>query len=162
MAIVCLDTNILIWGVRKKATHGQEKNIERAMDLLSLLELRKDKVMTTSLCVAEAAVGVAQERLPAFIDAVNHCLMVVPFDNLAVTYYHYIYNKYKETAPQLKGEEYKRINVISDMKIAAAAVSHGAQIIYSNNCRDFNKIAFGLFTVEDMPPPIPKQLNLLQ
>lgn len=38
MNLVCFDTHIIIWGIKKQATPGQEGNIEKAKDLIEMCE----------------------------------------------------------------------------------------------------------------------------
>ena len=45
MSIVCLDTHIVIWGIKKEASDGQENLILQAENFLKWLDENKKKIM---------------------------------------------------------------------------------------------------------------------
>lgn len=50
---VCLDTNILIWGIQNKASAGQEQMLERTRLFLKDLDESKAKIIIPSLVIGE-------------------------------------------------------------------------------------------------------------
>ena len=67
MALICLDTQILIWGIRKHAELGQEGNIPRAENLIEILTRSKDNIIIPSIVCAEACAAVPDDRIQSFM-----------------------------------------------------------------------------------------------
>jgi len=51
--LVCLDTQVLIWGIQERAKSGQEEMIQRAKYLFSKFTHAKTKVLLPSIVVGD-------------------------------------------------------------------------------------------------------------
>src|SRR5271157_5141374 len=61
--MICLDTPILIWGVRGFASRNQEHEITRAERYIRWLRLKNEKVMIPTPVLAEYLVGATATEL---------------------------------------------------------------------------------------------------
>lgn len=159
MALICLDTQILIWGIRKQAEPGQEQNIARAEHLIDMLTKNRDQVVIPSITYAEACVGVPEDRLQVFMNEMQKRFIIIPFDVLAAHHYRQIFLSNKQKLKQYKSEGYTRPNQFADMKIVATALACKAKSIYSEDPH-LEKIANGFIDVINLPSVPPKQLTL--
>jgi hypothetical protein len=60
MALICFDTNILIWGIKEQSGKGQEEIIPRAKDFISSLD-DETTVLIPSIVVAEILMPIPKE-----------------------------------------------------------------------------------------------------
>ena len=162
MAIICVDTQLVIWGFRKNASPGQENKIILAEKLIEHISTPKNTLALTSITLAEASAIVPQQDIPSFIQRVQQYFMVIPFDALGAYHYQQLYKAHCSKIPQWKNEKYTRINIVTDMKILASALSRHVDDFYTDNMKDFTKIADGFnINVKPVPLPEPEQLSLL-
>lgn len=56
MDLVCFDTQIIIWGVKRQATPGQEDNIDKAKYLINTCEENGIDIMVPSVVVGTGVV----------------------------------------------------------------------------------------------------------
>ena len=63
MGIVCIDTHIVIWGIKKQATKGQENMISRAESFLNWLDENKKKIIIPVPVISELLVPVPNEAI---------------------------------------------------------------------------------------------------
>jgi len=61
MAVVCLDSQILVWGIKQQATAGQEDMIPRAKAFLKWLDDNDKKVIIPAPIITEILMPVPIE-----------------------------------------------------------------------------------------------------
>ncbi len=83
MALVCIDNHILVWGIRKTATPGQEGMIERATQLLEELDEKRIRVIVPAPVVAEFLTGTAESEHARVLQTFQEKFILAPFDALA-------------------------------------------------------------------------------
>lgn len=83
MSLVCIDNHILIWGIRKTATPGQEAMIERTAQLLEYLDEQKTQVIVPAPVIAEFLVGADEHDHTRILQTLQQRFIVAPFDTLA-------------------------------------------------------------------------------
>jgi predicted nucleic acid-binding protein len=83
MNSVCFDTHILIWGVRGKATVGQEDKIAKAKNLISKCEEDGINVIVPSIVVAEMLCALEPRLHSAVSELMHRRFIVPPFDTQA-------------------------------------------------------------------------------
>lgn len=162
MSFVSLDTQLVIWGIRKVATQGQEAKLALAENLLKVIDREKMKVHLASIVLAEACSAVPEDRVADFILSVQKQCAIIPFDTLAALWFQKLHKAHYAKMPTWRNDEgYTRINILTDMKILATALSRKDHIFYTDNMRHFVKIANG-FDIEIRKPPeiLPEQLEL--
>jgi predicted nucleic acid-binding protein len=156
MKLVCLDTNVLIWGLKGEATIGQEIMIEKAQRFLEFLDTEKYKVLVPSVVVGEllqtVPLSIHQEMLQLF----ERNFIIGNFDLLAASNFAKIYQS-KKGIPSPDGKNRHGIKI--DHQIIAIAISKDAECIYSHD-EGLKKFAEGFVEVKEIPS-IAVQLSLL-
>jgi hypothetical protein len=67
MRLICLDTNILTWGLKKECTPGQEENLEKAESLIERLFQLGDHIVIPTLVLSELLVTIPEEKHNEFL-----------------------------------------------------------------------------------------------
>jgi hypothetical protein len=80
MDLVCFDTHIIIWGVRGRATSGQEDKIEKAKYLIGKCEKDNIKIIVPSVVVAEVLCALEPKLHNAVSELMHRKFIVPPFD----------------------------------------------------------------------------------
>jgi predicted nucleic acid-binding protein len=151
-SIICLDTNILIWGIKKVAPPGQEDMIYRAQDLIQKLDKSSSQVIVPSLVLAELLMPVKEEDHGKFFADISKQFIIVPFDTQAALHYATLWKSWREknSEQQLGDNRPTRAKMKTDFMIVATAVSRKAECIYSADS-DIEKFAKGHIAVRKLP-----------
>lgn len=163
MAIVCLDSNIMVWGIKEQASASQSDMIPRAKDFLKWLDDNNKQVMIPTPVVAELLMPIPLEDHFSFLQKLKDKFFIYPFDELAAMKCAEIWQT-KSKDPDLKDykETYKinRQEIKFDYQIAAIAVTRGVECIYSHDPH-LHKFVGDIISVREMPiPPTPIQISL--
>lgn len=163
MAIVCLDSNIMVWGVKEVASSSQMDMIPRAKDFLKWLDDNDKQIMISTPVVAELLMPIPLVDHYSFLQTLKQRFLIFPFDELAAMKCAEIWQT-KSKDPDLV--EYKKTYQISkqeikfDYQIAAIAVTRGVECIYSHDPH-LKKFVGDIISVREMPiPPTPIQIPL--
>ncbi len=156
MRLVCLDTHILIWGIKGAATAGQEEKVEVAQAFIQHLESQKSKAIIPSVVMAEFLVEYRDDKqrheFSAFLD---RKFMVAPFDTQAAIKFSEIWQKNHQN----KSKTDTRDKVKFDYQIVSIAVTKGADCIYTHD-KDLSKFARGFIETQEMPDLRGTQMDL--
>ena len=68
--ICCIDANIYIWGIKRKAEQGQEEMIERAIHLFQWMDENEHKIMLPTVVLAEVLAVDPFERHAVILETV--------------------------------------------------------------------------------------------
>ncbi len=149
MDLVCFDTHIIIWGVRGKASLGQEDSIKKAKYLIGKCEQDGIRIMVPSVVVAEVLCAL-EPRLHSSVSELMHRRFIVPpFDTQAALHFAEVWRNNK----QLKDEgriSISRAEMKADSMIIATALARGANCIYSEDT-GLKKIAQDYIDVKSLP-----------
>lgn len=153
MAVICLDTQILIWGLKQEASSGQENMIFKAKDLITSLEKNRHQVIIPSLVLAELLMPIEEKDYGDFLLKMNRKFMIVPFDTKAAFYFGTLWKKWRDKSEDKTNREEQptRAKMKTDFMIVATAISRKAEYIYSMDS-DIVKFAKGHIEVRDLPP----------
>lgn len=146
MSVVCLDTQVIRWGVMKEESKTPQGTllISRAIHLIELLEQQKASVILPSIVVGELLVTVPERDHPAVLDRLNEDWLIVDYDLRAAQLFakirkDQVINQIMDEIRQ--GNPYAtRRQLSADIMIVATAIAHGAEKIYSHD-KDFLKLA---------------------
>ena len=153
MKLVCLDTNLLIWGIQQQSKKGQEEMIPRTKIFIdSLAEDKETFVLVPTVVIAEYLMPIPQREHAAVINLFNKRFIVAPFDALAASKFALIWNTNKsiEEAEKSIANGATRAELKADSMIVAIAVARNVGCIYShdNGVKTFAK---GFVEVKDIP-----------
>lgn len=160
--LICLDTNIIIWGIKKQASNPQKHNIIRAEYLINKLLKNKDRVIIPSIVVGEAAVRIDPSERTRFFMTISEKFQIAPFDSMAATKYPSLFLQgLQECQVQeaVNGGENGKRAIKQDCMILAIALAAGATCIYTTDTRLANRAAQHI-TVHGLPDVPPQPLSL--
>ena len=156
MKLVCLDTQIIIWGVKGEATQGQEHMPAKAKAFIAELAKSKVECIIPAIAVAECLFKAPQKR-EAMLSVFNQCFRVAPFDLAAAEKYVSMYdNESFRNARQQSGASRETIRI--DGMIVAIAVANKAECIYSDD-EHVGRLARGHIECKTLAS-VPQQLEL--
>jgi len=148
--MICLDTPILIWGVRESATRGQEHMIDKASRYIAYLESQNERIMVPTPVIAEYLVGatVTQRRDRVILERGFYAPgFDLPSAELAAELLRDT-DLIKRTRDETGVD---RLLIKIDAQIIAIAITHHAKKIVTPNVRHFRVLARGKIDIEDLP-----------
>ena len=155
MDLVCFDTHIIIWGVRGKATSGQEDNIEKAKYLISKCEEDGIKIIVPSVVFAEVLCALEPRLHMAVSELMHRQFIVAPFDTQAALHFAEMWRNKKQPQDQ---SGISRAEMKADYMITAIAIARGAKCIYSKDV-GLKKFAQDYIDVKPLPN-VEKQMSI--
>ena len=158
MSSACIDNHILIWGIRKEATPGQEPMILRAELFLKYLEESKTTVVVPSVVIGEFLVKVPVEKHQEVQDVLEKRFQIVPYDAVAAACAARIFQEHK-TSGANRGNVSRDI-LKADIQILATAVTRKIGKLYTHD-GDLAKLAEKYLPVSQMPEGLGKQTVML-
>jgi predicted nucleic acid-binding protein len=170
MPTACLDTNIIIWGVKEEASDTQEAMIPRAKRLLQQLRDDKYQLIVPAIVLAEALVQVEAQDHPDFLRLMRRSFVISPFDGAVAGHFARLWYTYKQhplVLEVIQNRERTRAMMKADCMIIATALSTRSAAIYTSNVKDFQRFRMPGLEIKDLPelpappPPRPEQQLLL-
>lgn len=137
--IVCVDTHVLIWGIRKTANADQVSMIIRAESYLKALAEEGALLMIPAVAMAEFLVKVPPEEHSVMIARLGESWIVQPFDNNAAQEYARIWQEWERmkdcgTFPDEESVlSSNRSHLKADIMILASAIVGNAEVIVSHD-----------------------------
>lgn len=158
MKLVCLDNNILIWGIRKKATTGQEDHIRRAAALFKELDESSAQIMVPTPVLSEFLTFIPEQQQDVIVASFSRHFQLTPFDVHAAATAAKIWRSlaaenvtWKDAVKaEVEGLIHARIKY--DIQILAIAISRRAEVLYTHD-KGLMKLAEGRIEVKTLPPP---------
>lgn len=130
--IVAVDTNVLIWGIRKD---GPEEMKQRAKWLFATLDEDDARVVVPAVCLAEYLIPIRPEQRSAVASEIGKAFLIQPVDPIAAIFAAGLWETGKK---QLKsGELNARLILKTDILVVGCAKAAGATELYTNDdgCR---------------------------
>lgn len=161
MTLVCLDTHLLIWGIKEEATEGQEEMVHKTRLFFKWLGDHDINVMIPSVVLGEFLMLVPPELHEKVSSIFHKNFIVVPYDASSASCFAKIWQAKNSdgTIERLKNEtSATREKLKADCQIVATAITHGASCIYSYD-GDLAKFAEGYIEVKQIPD-IPEQIRM--
>lgn len=164
MKPVCLDTHVIIWGIKHEADPGQEDMITRATALIKSLDSTNTQMIIPSIVLAELLTKIPPEEREAFVSELSSDFMIYPFGIESSISFSDLWaqkkSKYKQDLA------YSREHMKADFMIVATALSSSSSCIYSEDkgvqkasenlieCKNIPQNVLQLdFSFTDSPPP---------
>ena len=160
MDLVCLDTDVVIWGIKGEATPGQEDMVPRAKAFLKNLDDKGTRVLIPAVVVAELLIKVQVGLHSDVLSFFQRRFIIGDFDLPASSHFARIWQTRMDdqTIPSLQSAGVFRTKLRADCMIVATAIAHGASCIYSHD-RGVHRFAEGHILVAQIPE-LPEQLDL--
>ena len=160
---MCLDSQVIIWGIKKQAKSDQTNMIAIADTFIKHLSQNGYEIIIPSPVLSELMVRMPLDKHAAFVDYMQSSFMIASFDALAAMKCAEMMAAYK-TDEELKQyrEENRTTNatVKYDHQIAAIACVWNCEYVcsYDRNLKNFAK---GFIEVREMPD-MGSQTNLFK
>jgi predicted nucleic acid-binding protein len=131
--IVAIDTQTLVWGVRREG--GSVDQLQRAKWLFELFTADNAQVLLPAIVISEYLIPAEKKSHPAIIDAINKRFLIKPFDIECASLAAELFKIGKPMRPS--GVPMGREVLRSDTLIIATAKVHKAKVFYTNDndCR---------------------------
>ncbi len=166
--IVALDTNILTWALKEKATPGQEEMIPRCQAFLAWLDRRHDIMLVPEIVISELLMDIPEDQHTDFLLRIDHLgFLTQPHDRHASLLAARMWRKSKQasqttsiqqasqtTAAQAISRKQLRVDIL----ILAAAIAGNASVFYTNNTKDFIRFASS-FSIEILDIPLDDEMR---
>src|SRR5438034_7627673 len=95
--IICIDSQIIIWGIKKQHTNGQESMVERAETFFKWADENEHEILIPTVVVAEVLAPEPTEVRVRYLDVLNGGFMIVNFDTkAALKYAQILHNRFDE------------------------------------------------------------------
>lgn len=154
--VVCLDTHVLIWGIKKQASTSQQNMIERTANFLNWLQNERQTIIVPSPVLAEFLMQIPPQDHEKVVRNIKSNFIVPSFDTAATSVFAQIWQKNKNNG--LPSENGGRERVKTDSMIIAIAVVNKARILYSEDA-GLQKAAKGFIETRGIPI-VPRQMEL--
>lgn len=163
--MIAIDSQVLIWAVKRTATPNRVHMIDRAVAFVESAELTRDKIMIPSLVASEFLVRYSEPERGTALAKLQSRFFVAPTDAKAAWIAARMFADKAAWDKSRVDDGYSRQWIKTDIAILATAVAHQATIMYIEDDPLFN-LAKNLSTyitmpVERLPLPPVKQPSLL-
>lgn len=151
MRVICLDTNILIWGIRKEITEEEKNKILKTRHFLE--QIKTEKVIIPSIVCAELLMKVPPEEHSLVTSKFNG-FMIIPVDSNVASIFAQLWyqeNYRLQDGNSLHGSyEMTKHELKADLFILATAMSQDCDELYTDD-KKFSKLAGKHLLVRSIP-----------
>jgi predicted nucleic acid-binding protein len=156
--LVCIDTHVLIWGIKKEAASSQRVMIERTTNFLQWLQNEHQTIIVPSPVLAEFLMRIPQNEHVKITRELQSRFIVPSYDAVAASMHAHIWQTNKNNGMPSVNTGRERMK--TDSMIVAIAVANKAKIMYSEDL-GLQKFAKGFIDVREIPK-IPRQMTLAE
>lgn len=150
--IYCIDSNIVIWGIKKQSSAGQEEMIARAEQIFAKADELQDYIVIPTIVLSEILAPELPHIRAKYIDVFRKHFIVAPFDErAALKYAEIMHERFEEVKNLAVATNNPRQKTKVDHMIIATAIVYNANAIYSTD-GGLKSFASGLIDVRDLPP----------
>jgi predicted nucleic acid-binding protein len=148
---VCIDSQIIIWGIKEQSTPGQEEMIGKAQSFFKWIDEGKHDCIIPSIVVAEVLAPEPPEIRAAYLDILNQGFVIVNFDiRAAMKYADLLNGRFSEVKQKSQEMNIDKHTMKADHMIIATAMANGANCIFSYD-RGMKAFSNGLIDVREFP-----------
>jgi predicted nucleic acid-binding protein len=149
--LVCIDSHIVVWGVKEQANEEQQDMIPKTKAFLRWLDEQNKRILIPAPVIAEILSPVPPANHPLILNLINKRFIVGTFDALASQQCaKMIYEKDPEIDKYIKEGKIPKRKWKYDYMIASIAVVNEAECIYSED-PDVHKFWDGYIDVRNIP-----------
>lgn len=163
MSVVCVDTNVLVWGVKREASPGREHMIPRTEAFLQHMANTHSTVVVPSIVLAELLIKVPGEEHARFTRLLMQGFEIHSFDARVAARFAALWREKRNHPDVITAQQAgvtSRTLLRADCMVVATAIVAGAKCIVTNNIKDLRRFADHHISVEDIPETV-AQLELL-
>ncbi len=156
MSTVCLDTQIIYWGLVGRAPSAKQHHlVDHAQTLFRQLDAEGHHVLVPTIVVGELLVPLPEAERAFFLEEISKAWMLVGYNVQAALWFARIRGD-KITEKRLrtlqKEAHATRKELVADVMILATALAHHADILYSHDAK-LRHLATDWLETKDFLPP---------
>lgn len=155
--MVCLDTHVIIWGIKEEATQGQEEMVQRAKSYIRHQDEQDVELMVPAPVIAEAMIRGDVDQLRTIQTTLERSFFIAAFDSPAAFLAAELERGSGATKLLEEGKAPRR-HIRIDAQIAAIAIVQKAEVIISHDPH-MRTVAQNRIQVTELPD-IPEQGDL--
>lgn len=140
MAMICFDSHVIIWGVKRQASSTQQEMIERAEALIKQCEENKDTVVVPAIVVGEVLCNLPLESQPQLFKVLNENFVIIPYDMRAARHNARIWQEQALIRQELRKADVPRQAIKADIAILSTALAYSCETLYTGD-KDLIKLA---------------------
>ncbi len=151
---VCVDTQLLIWGVKGESSSNRIEMKKKAEHFIKSLIAENAKIVVPSVVLAEMMCNVPENERASVLNGITKNFQIQPFDTRTALIYAETYFK-KKIAPGNANTESldgNRKTIIADIMVVASAKAADAAMLYSEDT-DIQKLSAGIIGFSSLPEP---------
>ncbi|MCG8053973.1 MAG: PIN domain-containing protein [Candidatus Thiodiazotropha endolucinida] len=153
MKLVCIDSHVLVWGVREHAEEGQEAMIYRTKAFFDWCKSNKTTIMIPAVVVGEVLTAIESNHHPMIINLLETGFDIPPYDAKAAALFARLWREKKDSG--LVGEIQNELHATrqelkADCMIVATAIAKNAEVLYSHDAK-LKRFANGNIDVREIP-----------
>jgi predicted nucleic acid-binding protein len=149
--LICIDANIIIWGIKRQATGGQENMIKRAEQFFKWVDQSGHDILVPSIVLAEILIAEPPEKRAKFLEILSRSFTIGSFDvACSLKCAEILHGKVKEASDLSKGLGGKQKMKVDKM-IIATALRYNAGCIYTHD-GGLSAFAKDLIPTRELPP----------
>lgn len=157
---ICIDSQVIVWGIKKQPTKGQEEMVSKAEYFFEWVDNNGHEIILPTIVVAEVLAPEPETIRAKYLETLSKAFIVVNFDTRAALKYAQLLNGRFEEVKKLQEETGTvRQKMKADHMIIATAIVNNANCIYSYD-GGLTKFAQGFIDVKEFPTPPAKQPTL--
>jgi predicted nucleic acid-binding protein len=145
--LICIDTNVLIWGVQGVARPAQVGMVDRTRRYLAQLARDNEQVMVPAVVVGEYLQGFPANERGEQLQALSRGFFLPAYDARCAA----LAAELLPIGPDARGEPGARVAFRADVQIIATAICHGATQIVTGNTDEYRRIAGERIPVMEVP-----------
>ncbi len=158
--IVCIDSMVIVWGIKKSPSPGQESMIAKAEYFFQWADEHQYEIIIPTVVIAEVLAPEPPDIREQYLQILDESFLIRNFDvRAALKYAEILHNRFEEVKAIAKEENVTRQRMKIDHTIIATALVNDAKCIYSYD-RPLKKFAAGIIDVKEFPTA-PAKPNLL-
>lgn len=150
---ICIDSNIVVWGVKKVSTTGQEDMIPLAEGFLDNLKKENAILLIPSPVITEILTPVPISDRAVLAEKINRIFRVLPIDTITAIKASELWHNTKNWKEiyKKKGQDGMKNRFKYDILIAAAAIVRNVDYFYTHD-DDLITLCTGQIPAGKMPP----------
>lgn len=150
--IFCIDSNVIIWGIKRQASAGQEEMILRADNFFNWVDEQSHDIIIPTVVISEILAPEPPEIRSRYLKILSDSFIIAPFDTRAATKYaELLHNKFDDIKKLMDESGTSRQKMKIDHQIIAIALVNNASCIYSTD-NGLKSFASGIIDVRDLSP----------
>ena len=158
MSTVCLDTQIVYWGIiGKPSSPEQQPLVDHAQAFFRQLRAEKHHILVPTVVLGELLVPVPEEEHGLFLEQASTAWMLADYNVQAALWFARI-RRSTLTQKHLRRLQQKtsatRKELVADLMIIATALAHSADTLYSHDAK-LLRLAENWIEARDFLPPTP-------